>query len=90
MKEQLIENINTIAAEANSHNNGYHYNVKINDWANYGKNRTYFSIVETRDCSKHCKEKKYGFIDNLTGEYFPEKYADLTSGFDFGGNNRIF
>lgn len=47
------------------------------DWENYGKSRTYFSLVETRDNSKHCVKKDYGYIDNQTGKYFPHKYNTL-------------
>ena len=58
------------------------------DWANYGKSRTYFKIVEKSTdskISKHYKEKKYGYLDNQTGEYFPEKYGNLEQNFTFSG-----
>lgn len=77
MKEQLIERLNAIVDEKNSHDNGYHYEAVVNEWENYGKSRTYFSIIETRDHSKHCNETRYGYFDNKTEEYFPAKYAKL-------------
>lgn len=68
-KIEILEKLNAIAEIGNASCNGYHYEVKANDWNNYGKNRTYFSIVETRDFSKHNKEKKYGFYDNAADNY---------------------
>lgn len=64
--------------------------IKCNDWKNYGKDRTYFSIVEKSTnpkASKHYREKNFGYIDNLTGEYFPAKYGDLTKNYTFGGSS---
>lgn len=83
-KKDAIKRLETIL-ENTSKENGYNYTIKANDWDNYGKSRTYFSIIETRENSKHYKEKKYGYIDNITGEYFPEKYGDLTKDYTFGG-----
>ena len=77
MREQLIKKLDSIVAEKNSHDNGYHYKAIVNDWQNYGKNRTYFSYIETRDHSKHYVKVSYGYIDNLTGKYHPEIYANL-------------
>lgn len=77
MKEQLITKLNEIVAEENSHDNGYHYRAVVKDWENYGKSRTYFSIIETRDNSKHYKKISYGYFDNKSEEYVPEKYAKL-------------
>lgn len=76
-KANLIDRLNAIAAEANAHNNGFHTEAVARDWENYGKSRTYFSLVETRDNSKHCVKKDYGYIDNQTGKYFPHKYNTL-------------
>ena len=61
----------------NSHDNGYHYKAVVNDWKNYGKSRTYFSIIETRDHSKHYAKTEYGYLDNQTGEYVRAKYSTL-------------
>ena len=85
LKEQLIERLETIATEAGSHDNGYHYNVYVKDWANYGKSRTYFSIYETRDNSRHNKKISYGYFDNQAERYVPEKYGDLTKNFTVSG-----
>lgn len=85
-KIEVITRLNAIADEANSHDNGYHYEVVARDWANYGKNRTYFSIVETRANSKHYVKKDYGFYDNNADEYVAGK-ANIE--YDFGGNHKI-
>lgn len=68
-KELYIENLKKICDEANSHDNGYHYEMKINDWEKGSKSRTYFAIVETRDSSKHYAKQDYGYFDNVNGEY---------------------
>lgn len=88
-KEMIIARLNKVAEFGGCQ--GYHYTVKINEWNKYGKSRTYFSIVETRERTKHFKEKKYGYFDNQTGEYVPDKYGDLSGDtvYDFGGNHKI-
>lgn len=81
LKEQLIRMLEAIAEKANSHDNGYHYEVSVSEWENYGKSRTYFAIYETRDHSKHNKKTDYGYFDNQSGKYFPKKYADIEKDF---------
>ena len=68
-RENYIENLKKICDEANSHNNGYHYEMKVSDWQSGNKSRTYFSIVETRDNSKHYGKKDYGYFDNASENY---------------------
>ena len=79
-KENLIANLHIICNEANSHDNGYQYQEKISEWesADGSKSRTYFSITEKRNGSKHFAKQDYGYYDNITGEYFPQKYASLS------------
>lgn len=77
MKQQLINKLNEIVDEKNSHDNGYHYKAVVSNWENYGKSRTYFSIIETRDHSKHYAKTEYGYLDNQTDEYIRAKYATL-------------
>lgn len=72
-KNDIIKRINAIADLANSYDNGYHYEVKTSEWVKYGKDRTYFSIVETRDNSKHYVKKDYGYFDNNAEEFVPGK-----------------
>ena len=82
-KEYFISRAETIAAV--SEGGDYTYSVKVNDWNNYGKSRTYISIVETRTNSKHYATKKYGYFDNMTNEYVAEKYGDLNDNYTFRG-----
>lgn len=81
-KNEVITAIEAIVTEANSHNNGFHYEMTTNDWANYGKDRTYFAIVETRENSKHYVKKDYGYYDNIADKYVEGK---ARIGFTFSG-----
>lgn len=74
LRDELIEKLEAIVEEKNSHDNGYHYELSVNDWKNYGKSRTYLSIIETRDNSKHYVKSDYGYVDNKSNEYVPHKY----------------
>ena len=68
---------------ANSANNGFTKKVVVRDWENYGKSRTYYSIVETRANSKHFKKKDYGYWDNQTNTFSDENALRFT----FSGAN---
>lgn len=85
-KQQIIDRLNEIVANS-AILAGCELIVNANDWQNYGKDRTYFAIVErsTGRASCHYKEKKYGYIDNITGEYFPAKYGDARENYTFSG-----
>lgn len=87
-KKELIERAELIIQ--NSTCKDYmEFELKINDWENYGKSRTYFSIVKkSRDyrVSKYYTERRYGYLDNISGEYVPDK-NDLRRNYDFGGNS---
>lgn len=64
------------------------FEINENKWEKGDKSRTYFAIVEKSvdyKVSKHYKKKSYGYIDNTTGEYYPEKYGDLRDNFTFSG-----
>lgn len=67
-----------------SGNDVYDYEIIVSEWNNYGKSRTYFKIIETRNNSKHHVERLYGYIDNESGEYVAGK-NDLTENFTFNG-----
>lgn len=84
MKEQMAERLNTICSASQLPDTDYVRTAKSSDWVNYGKNRTYFKIVETRTGSKHYKEKEYGYYDNIADEYVPGK-NDLRDNFTFSG-----
>ena len=55
--------------------------IVMNDWQNYGKDRTYIEVRYGRR-----KVQPYGYIDNETGEYVPEKYGDLRKNYTLGGS----
>lgn len=65
-KEEAIKRLEKIV-EA-SKNDVYEYQIKINNWEKKNDvgdvkvSRTYFSIIETRDNSKHYKEKSSGIL----------------------------
>lgn len=80
-KEQLIGQLNKMAEEAESHDNGYHYEASVKEWNNYGKSRTYFSINEMRDNNRHYVSMNYGYYDNQADKYMPHKYGDLTKNY---------
>lgn len=84
-KEILIDRLNEKVAEANSHDNGYHCTAYVSVWENYGKSRTYFSIYETRNGSKHNKKFSYGYYDNVENVYIPEKYGNLMDNYTIHG-----
>lgn len=85
LKAQLISKLEALAVEAGSHDNGYCYKVSIRNWENCGKSRTYFAIFETRNNSRHNKKISYGYYDNQSEKYVPEKYGDLTKNYAVSG-----
>ena len=86
-KNELMERAELIIANSPT----YDYielELKLKDWSKPGISRTYFSIAEKSTdykVSRHYAEKKYGYLDNLTGEYVPEN--DLRKNYNFGGNS---
>lgn len=70
LKEQIIDELESLISEATP---VYDYRIVERDWANYGKDRTYYSVVETRRNSKHYTKYDFGYVDNCTGEYVPGK-----------------
>ena len=63
----------------------YNYEIQTNLWENYGKSRTYFKVVETRNQSKHYGVRDYGYIDNQKNVYVAGK-NDAFGRYDFSGN----
>ena len=72
-KAEVMSRINEIAEMANANDNGYHYEVITTYWSNYGKIRTYFAIIETRDNSKHSNKLDYGYYDDAANKYVAGK-----------------
>lgn len=71
MTNTIIAKVQNIIAHSTD---VYNYEVKTNDWVNYGKDRTYITVVETADRTKHFKKYDFGYIDNVAGEYVPGKW----------------
>lgn len=83
-KRDCEERLNTILEESGKDCGVYHREIVMNDWANYGKSRTYFSIVETCNSSKHYVKRDYGYFDNISNTYVPGK-NDLNENYTFSG-----
>lgn len=86
-KEVAVERLNTIVANSTTYSY-CEFEIQANEWNNYGKSRTYLKIVEKSvdtSVSKHYKVKDYGYIDNITEEYFPSKYGDVRKNYTFSG-----
>lgn len=82
LKEQLIKKMEMLAGLREG--DGWHYEVSVNDWKKYGKDRTYFAVIETRDNSKRYVKHDCGYYDNISEKYVAGKH-DLESGYDLAG-----
>lgn len=82
LKEQLIKRLEMLAGLRDG--DGYHCEISVNDWQKYGKDRTYFAVIETRDCSKRYVKYDCGYYDNVSGKYVAGK-CDIESGYDLRG-----
>lgn len=58
-----------IAAELEGKKSGWNYRVTANDWAKYGKDRTYVSTRIYTNAWNLKREIKLGYIDNMTGAF---------------------
>ncbi len=58
-----------LEAETIGEESGWNYNVSANDWAKYGKSRTYVSTRIYTNAWNLKREIKLGYIDNMTGEF---------------------
>ena len=43
--------------------------VHVNDWAKYGKSRTYVEVAVYTNAWNRKRTEKIGYVDNLTGEF---------------------
>lgn len=57
------------AAEEIGVESGWNYKVSANDWAKYGKNRTYVSARIYTNAWNLKREVKIGYVDNLAGTF---------------------
>ena len=65
---------------------GYNYRIQTSDWEKYGKSRTYFKIIETRDNSKRRAEYDYGYYDNKEEKYVAGK-SDIFKNYSLRGSS---
>ena len=80
-REEAIKRLETIIENSTT---AYDYSISTNEWKNYGKERLYLAVYETRENSKHNVKYDFGYIDLLTAEYVAGK-KDLTQNFDLSG-----
>ena len=43
--------------------------VHVNDWAKYGKSRTYVEVAVYTNAWNRKRTEKIGYVDNMTGEF---------------------
>lgn len=43
--------------------------VRVNDWAKYGKSRTYVEVAVYTNAWNRKRTEKIGYVDNMTGEF---------------------
>lgn len=84
MKEKVVAELKELIANAP---NIYNYEIVESDWEKYGKSRTYFKVLETREHSTHRIYRDYGYIDNMTNEYHAGR-NDVFGGYSLHGNSR--
>ena len=80
-REEAIKRLETIIENSTT---AYNHSISISEWKNYGKERLYLAIYETRENSKHNVKYDFGYIDLLTANYVAGK-KDLTQNFDLSG-----
>ena len=56
-------------AEEIAANIDWNTKVRVNDWAKYGKNRTYVEVAVYTSAWNRKRTEKIGYVDNLTGEF---------------------
>lgn len=84
MVEKVINELNDLIENADK---VFNYQIKESIWEKYGKSRTYFKIIRTRDNSRHYSEYDFGYVDNKTNKYYPSK-NDAFGKFSLSGNYR--
>ena len=80
-REEAIKRLETIIENSTT---AYNFFISASEWKNYGKERLYLAIYETRENSKHNVKYDFGYINLLTNDYVASK-KDLTQNFDLSG-----
>lgn len=57
------------AAEQIASDIDWNTKVHVNDWAKYGKSRTYVEVAVYTSAWNRKRTEKIGYVDNLTGEF---------------------
>lgn len=81
-KESCIEKMRKLVEIASP---SFKYNIIVRDWEKYGKSRTYFQIIETREHSTHRSEYDCGYYDNISQKYIPGR-TNLADNYSLSGN----
>lgn len=80
------DRLNTIINATGDGDGTYKYTANIRNWENYGKSRTYFTVIETRTVGKHYAKYDYGYFDNIAGVYVKTTKNDLDENLDVRGS----
>ena len=56
-------------AEEVAANIDWNTKVRVNDWAKYGKSRTYIEVAVYTNAWNRKRTEKIGYVDNMTGEF---------------------
>lgn len=84
LREKVIAGLNNLISESAD---VFNYQISEKLWENYGKSRTYFKIIETRESSRHYVEYDFGYIDNQKDVYIPGK-KDVFGKYTLSGSAR--
>lgn len=57
------------AAESVATGISWNTKVRVNDWAKYGKSRTYVEVAVYTNAWNRKRTEKIGYVDNMTGEF---------------------
>ena len=58
-----------VSAEEIGNDYAGHHRISVNDWAKYGKSRTYVSVRIYTNAWNLKREIKLGYVDLMTGSY---------------------
>lgn len=85
MKNTMIARANRIAEASKKIASSNTYKVVANDWTKGDNDRTYISIVETTEGTRHYRKYDCGYINNITGEYISGKNINLNDDYTVDG-----
>lgn len=74
LEQRAIQSIENIIKHSEAKANVYNLKLTVNNWRNYGKNRTYLAVIETCNGTTHYVKYDFGYIDNAKNTYVPGKW----------------